>query len=80
MKVGLIYDPIYLKHDTGAHVENSSRLVETVGLLEKSKLIDKLVAIPPRAASIEEISLAHPHSHISRVQSYSYKRWRLARR
>lgn len=71
MKVGLVYDPIYLKHDTGAHVENSSRLVETVGLLEKSKLIDKLVAIPPRAASIEEVSLAHPHSHISRVQSYS---------
>jgi len=71
MRVGIIYDPIYLKHDTGAHVENSSRLVETVGLLEKSKLADKLVAIPPRAASIEEISLAHPRSHISRVQSYS---------
>jgi len=71
MRVGIIYDPIYLKHDTGAHVENSSRLVETVGLLEKSKLIDKLVAIPPRVASVEEVSLAHPHSHISRVQSYS---------
>jgi len=71
MKVGIIYDPIYLKHDTGAHVENSSRLVETVGLLEKSKLIDKLTAIPPRAAPVDEVSLAHPHSHISRVQSYS---------
>ena len=71
MRVGIIYDPIYLKHDTGAHVENSSRLVETVGLLEKSKLIGSLVAIPPRAASVEEVSLAHPHSHISRVQSYS---------
>jgi len=70
-KVGLVYDPIYLKHDTGAHVENSSRLVETVGLLQNSKLIDKLVAIPPRAASVEEVSLAHPRSHISRVQSYS---------
>jgi len=70
-KVGLVYDPVYLKHDTGAHVENSSRLVETVGLLEKSKLIDKLVAIPPRAASVEEVSLAHSRSHISRVQSYS---------
>jgi len=70
-RVGVVYDPVYLKHDTGAHVENSSRLVETVGLLEKSKLTDKLVAIPPRAASIEEVSLAHPHSHISRVQSYS---------
>lgn len=71
MKVGLIYDPIYLKHDTGAHVENSSRLVETVALLEKSKLMGKLVAISPRAATIEEVSLAHSRSHISRVQSYS---------
>jgi acetoin utilization deacetylase AcuC-like enzyme len=71
MKVGIVYDPIYLKHDTGAHVENSSRLVETVSLLEKSKLIDKLAAIPPRAASVEEVALAHPRSHISRVQSYS---------
>ena len=71
MKVGLIYDPIYLKHDTSAHVENSSRLVETVSLLEKSQLMGKLVAIPPRAASVEEVSLAHSRSHISRVQSYS---------
>ena len=73
MKVGIVYDPIYLKHDTGAHVENSSRLVETIGLLGKSKLIDKLTAIPPRAASVDEVSLAHSRSHISRVQSYSTK-------
>jgi acetoin utilization deacetylase AcuC-like enzyme len=71
MKVGLIYDPIYLKHDTGAHVENSSRLVETVALLEKSKLMGKLVAIAPRVATLEEVSLAHSRIHISRVQSYS---------
>lgn len=73
MKVGLIYDPIYLKHDTGAHVENSSRLVETVSLLEKSKLMGKLTAIAPRAATLDEISLAHSQSHISRVQTYSKK-------
>ncbi len=71
MKVGFIYDPIYLKHDTGGHVENSSRLVETVALLEKSRLMGKLVAISSRAATIEEVSLAHSRSHISRVQSYS---------
>ena len=73
MKVGLINNPIYLKHDTGAHVENYGRLVDTVALLEKSHLINKLVSIPPRAASIEEISLAHSRVHISRVQSYSDK-------
>ena len=71
MKVGLVYDPIYLKHDTGGHVENSSRLAETIALLEKTRLIEKLVALPPRAASAEEVSLVHSSSHISRVQSYS---------
>ena len=69
MKVGLIYDPIYLKHDTGAHVENSSRLVETIGLLRKSNLLEKLVALPVKAASTEELALAHSRNHISRVQS-----------
>ena len=71
MKVGLVHDPIYLKHDTGAHVENSSRLVETVALLEKSKLMGKLVTIVPRAATLEEVSLSHTPGHISRVQSCS---------
>jgi acetoin utilization deacetylase AcuC-like enzyme len=70
-KVGLVYDPIYLKHDTGAHVENSSRLVETVALLEKSKLMGKLVPIAPRAAILEELSLAHSQSHISRIRGSS---------
>lgn len=70
-KVGLIYDPIYLKHDTGAHPENGSRLVATVNLLEKLKLIEKLVALPPRAASVEEVSLAHSRDHISHVQTAS---------
>ncbi len=71
MKVGLIYDPIYLKHDTGAHVENSSRLVETVALLKKSQIMGKLLAIPPRAAFVEEVELVHSQEHISRVRRCS---------
>lgn len=71
MKVGLVYDSIYLKHDTGAHPENGSRLMSSINLLEKSKLIDKLVAIPPRAASVEEVSLTHSRELISRVQNAS---------
>ena len=26
MKVGYVYDPIYLEHDTGQHPENAARL------------------------------------------------------
>ena len=41
MTVGLVYDPIYLKHDTGAHVENYGRLVSTMEVLEESGLLGK---------------------------------------
>lgn len=71
MKVGLVYDPVYLKHDTGTHVENSGRLVATIDLLQESQLLDKLTSLPPRAASLEEVSLVHSDLHIKRVQSYS---------
>lgn len=68
MKTGLVYDPIYLEHDTGEHVENASRLVEVVALLEKSGVKQQLVALPPQPASIEELSLVHSAEHISRVE------------
>jgi acetoin utilization deacetylase AcuC-like enzyme len=71
MTVGLIYDPVYLKHDTGDHVENRSRLVATMGLLEESGLLDRLTRLSPRAATAEEIALVHSRDHVARVQGYS---------
>jgi acetoin utilization deacetylase AcuC-like enzyme len=71
MTVGLVYDPIYLKHDTGGHVENSGRLVSIMEVLEDSGLPDKLTTFAPRAATFDEVALAHSDSHISRVESYS---------
>jgi acetoin utilization deacetylase AcuC-like enzyme len=69
MKVGLIYHPIYLKHDTSYHVENASRLVEVMSLLETSHLKEELVALEPQPASVEDISLVHSREHISRIES-----------
>ena len=71
MTVGLVYDPIFLEHNTGDHVENSQRLIATVSLLQESQLMEKLTIIPPRAASMDELALIHSESHINRVQSYS---------
>ncbi len=68
MKVGYVYDPIYLKHDTGQHPENASRLEAIISHLEQTQLIRQLTLIQPRAASIEELSLVHSGQHISRVQ------------
>ncbi len=71
MKTGLIYDPIYLKHDMGSHPENSRRLEETISLLKESQLLDKLTSISPRAATIGELALVHSEYHINRVESAS---------
>ncbi len=71
MPVGLVYDPVYLKHDTGAHVENYRRLVTTMEVLDESNLLEKLTTFSPRAATFEEISLVHSDHQIARVESYS---------
>ncbi len=67
MSVGLVYDPVYLGHDTGDHVENGRRLERTVGLLASSGLRRELVSITPVPASMEDLLLAHSAQHIARV-------------
>ncbi|HEX75109.1 MAG TPA: histone deacetylase [Dehalococcoidia bacterium] len=69
MRVGLIYDPVYLEHDTGTHVENAQRLVTTMSLLEESQLKDKLPLLPPRPATVDELSTVHAREYISRIQN-----------
>ncbi|MBN1862017.1 MAG: histone deacetylase [Dehalococcoidales bacterium] len=69
MKVGYVYDPVYLEHDTGQHPENASRLEAIMSRLEESGLKDRLTLIPPRAATIEEIALVHHEEYITYVQA-----------
>lgn len=69
MKVGLVYNPIYLEHDTGSHVENASRLREIMSLLEKEKVLSQLVAMEPRQATPEELRLVHTREHIAQVEA-----------
>ncbi len=73
MKVGLVYDPIYLKHDTGQHVENASRLEAVVSYLEQTGLMPKLTLIRPRAATTKEIALVHEKQYISHLQEVAAK-------
>jgi len=69
MSVGLVYDPIYLEHDTGTHPENSSRLKAVMGLLEEEGLLPRLSLLAPRKATVEEVALAHSREHIRRVEA-----------
>lgn len=73
MAVGYVYDPIYLKHDTGEHVENAGRLEAIINLLEESGLKKQLTLIKPQAASTKELSLVHTNQHITRIQEVAKK-------
>ena len=73
MKVGLVYDPIYLKHDTGQHVENARRLEAIISHLEQTGLKQQLIPIKPVAASIEQLSLVHHKQHISHIQEIAQR-------
>jgi len=68
VRVGYVYDPIYLKHDTGQHPENASRLEAIISHLEETQLIHQLIPVKPRSATTQELSLIHSHQHIAYVQ------------
>ena len=64
----LIYDDIYLKHDTGAnHPENATRIINTIEHLRSTSIWQKLDINKPRAATKEEISTVHTISQIEEV-------------
>lgn len=68
MQVGLVYDPIYLKHDTGLHPENASRLEAVISYLDETGLKKKLTLIKPLPAAESEILMVHSREHITRLR------------
>jgi acetoin utilization deacetylase AcuC-like enzyme len=68
--VHLIYDSIYLKHDTGTHPENAGRLEAILHCVDNDEdLTKKLVRDVPRAASNEDITRCHREDLILQIQS-----------
>lgn len=65
-KIGVVIDPSYMFHDTGAgHPESSDRLTAVKGALEG--LSDIIAEIKPRKASREELLLVHSPSYVDRI-------------
>ena len=73
MKVDYVYDPIYLEHNTGQHVENAGRLEAIISHLEETGLKQRLSYISPRAATIKEIALVHHEHYIAHIQAVAKK-------
>ena len=68
-RTGLIYDDIYLKHDTGAgHPERAERLVAIRKRLERTGLLSQLALIKPRAASVESLAAVHNSQYIDHIR------------
>ena len=64
----VIYDDIYLKHDTGPnHPENSARIINTIEHLRSANCWQKLDIKKPRAATEAEVSAIHSTSQIEQV-------------
>ncbi len=73
MKSGFVYDPIYLKHDTGGHPESSRRLEAIISHLEQTGLKQRLTPIKPRPATIGELTLVHHESHVAHVKEVAQR-------
>lgn len=81
-----MWEEIYAWHNTGnwagavpaglnaqpyQHFESAESKARLASSIEVSGLINNLVKLPARQASIEEIALVHPHEYINRIKKDS---------
>ena len=67
---GYVFDPVYLEHDTGTHIENKRRLEAVMTGLDWKGIRQLLTAIPARTASQAEVALVHRPDYIARIDEY----------
>ncbi|HVF90771.1 MAG TPA: histone deacetylase [Blastocatellia bacterium] len=70
MKTALIYDPAYLRHETGNHPENPRRLEAIVSALEADEsLMARVDRLAPAPASDEDILRCHSARLMDQLRS-----------
>ena len=59
MTTGIVYDPIYLEHRIGTHVESHSRLIAIMDLLDEKRIFENknFRLIKPRKATLDQIKI-----------------------
>lgn len=68
MATGFLYDPRYLKHDTGlGHPERRDRLVATMTYLEKQEWFPSLIQVSPRHVEQKWVEEIHAADYIARA-------------
>jgi acetoin utilization deacetylase AcuC-like enzyme len=70
MRTALIYDPAYLRHDTGRHPENADRLRVILSALEGDQsLWERVKKIAPRPATDEDITRCHTSALLDHIRT-----------
>lgn len=71
MKVGFIYDDVFLRHETPyGHPECADRLKSIVHAVKGSPLQDNIVYIKPRKASFDDIQLVHTTDYVNEIRNF----------
>ena len=69
MKTGILWDDLFLKHDTGAaHPESKERLLSIRRGLDSYPHLEDLKRLGLRPATETELRLVHPAAHIRAIQ------------
>jgi acetoin utilization deacetylase AcuC-like enzyme len=70
MTTALVYDPIFLTHETGRHPEKPKRIDVIIDVLQKDQpLWDQLIKLGPRPAADEDIMRCHGAALIDHIRS-----------
>jgi acetoin utilization deacetylase AcuC-like enzyme len=66
-KIGLVYHPIYLQHETDGHPEKKERLVAILDRIQSDKL--DVQFITPRPATVDQVATVHGRRYIDQVKA-----------
>ena len=73
-QTGVVIDPRYLEHDTGAgHPERPERIAVLLPLIDTAA--EGFTRIPARAASGDELALVHDGAYVEEVAETEHKAW-----
>jgi acetoin utilization deacetylase AcuC-like enzyme len=73
LQTGIVFDPVFLKHNQPGHPENAKRLESIIAGLEENGLFEKLKQLNSRKADIDEITLCHSEKYVNFVRDFSEK-------
>ena len=71
MQPALLYDPIFLEHDTGAHPENAGRVRAVLHRLESEGLLDRLERPEFAPAKLEDVEAVHDPDYLALLREHA---------